>query len=273
MPPDFLTQIVKQKEREIAQASAAIPEAELAEMARQRTDFRPFFEVLARPGAAGVNIIAEIKRASPSKGDIRADLDAAKTAGRYERGGAAAVSVLTDPTYFKGSLDDLRAVRAACRLPVLRKEFIISRYQIHESAAAGADAVLLIARILPPEKLAGLYQLARELGMDVLVETHTLAEVRHAARSGARLVGINNRNLSTFDTDIRIAAKLVSGLAPGQVSVAASGVRGPADIQTNREAGIFNFLVGESIVRSADPERFIGRLMRATSAETASDRL
>lgn len=261
MPTDFLSQIVKQKGKEIAQARKVVSEGRLEEIARRRSDFRSFFEALSRPGTTGVNIIAEIKRASPSKGDIRADLNAALTAGLYEKGGATAISVLTDPTYFKGSLEDLRAARAACRLPVLRKEFIISRYQVYESAAAGADAILLIARVLDPEKLVGLYKLARELGMAVLVEVHTSAEILHASCSGARLVGINNRNLGTFETDTRIAADLVSRLSPGQIPVAASGISGPSDIRENRRAGIFNFLVGESIVRSEDPARFIGELM------------
>jgi indole-3-glycerol phosphate synthase len=265
MSTDFLAQIIKQKGREISQGRKVIAEGRLAELARQRSDFRPFFEPLARPGAAGVNIIAEIKRASPSKGDIRADLDASKTAAQYEQGGATAVSVLTDATYFKGHLDDLKAVRAACRLPVLRKEFIISRYQVYEAAAAGADAILLIARILVPEKLDQLYNLCRELGMDALVEIHTPEDARMVADCGARLVGINNRNLSTFETDIAVAMDLVDRLTPGQVPVAASGIAGPDDIQSNLSAGIFNFLVGESIVRADDPARFIRRLMRAGS--------
>ncbi len=261
MPTDFLTQIVQQKGREISLARKVIAEGRLAELARQRSDFRPFFERLSRPGAAGVNIIAEIKRASPSKGDICAGLDAPKTAGQYEKGGAAAVSVLTDSTYFKGCLDDLKAVRSACLLPVLRKEFIISRYQVFEAAAAGADAILLISRILTPEKLVQLYTLCRELGMDALVEIHTPEDAHMVADSGARLVGINNRNLSTFETDIAIAMDLVSRLTPGQIPVAASGIAGQADIQKNMEAGIFNFLVGESIVRSHNPTRFIRELM------------
>ncbi len=263
MSTDFLTQIVKQKGREISQGRKVVAEGRLAELARQRSDFRPFFEPLATPDAGGVNIIAEIKRASPSKGDIRADLDAAGTAGAYERGGAMAVSVLTDPDYFKGHLDDLKAARAACRLPVLRKEFIISRYQVYEAAAAGADAILLIVRILSPEKLDQLYRLCRDLGMDALVEIHTAEDASAAAACGARLVGINNRNLSTFETDIAIAMDLVSRLAPGQVPVAASGISGPADIRQNLEAGIFNFLVGESVVRSDDPARFITQLIAA----------
>lgn len=265
MPSDFLTQIVKQKGREISRARKIIAEGRLAELARQRSDFRPFFESLSRPGDAGVNIIAEIKRASPSKGDIRPDLDAFRTAAQYEKGGAAAVSVLTDSTYFKGSLEDLKSARSACTLPVLRKEFIVSRYQVYESAAAGADAILLIARILVPEKLDQLYALCRELGMEALVEIHTPDDARTVAACNARLVGINNRNLSTFETDLAVAMDLVSRLAPGQVPVAASGISGPVDIQQNLKAGIFNFLVGESIVRSDDPARFIRELMRVGS--------
>jgi indole-3-glycerol phosphate synthase len=261
MKTDFLSQIVHQKGREISQARKTIPEGRLAELARQRSDFRPFFEPLSRPGFAGVNIIAEIKRASPSKGDIAPDLDASRTASRYAKGGAAAISVLTDPTYFKGSLEDLTTARSVCNLPVLRKEFIISSYQVYQAASAGADAILLIARILTPRKLDQLYALCRDLGMDALVEIHTPDDARTVAACGARLVGINNRNLSTFETDIAVAMDLVSRLTPGQVPVAASGISGPADIQQNINAGIFNFLVGESIVRSDDPVRFIRALM------------
>lgn len=260
MPTDFLTRIIQHKGHEIAKARKAVSEAELAELARQRTDFRPFFENLSQPDASGVNIIAEVKRASPSKGAIRPDLDASSIAGQYQAGGAAAVSVLTDPSFFKGSLDDLRAARAACDLPVLRKEFIISEYQVYEAAAAGADAILLIARILSPDKLEQLYRLCRDLGMDALVEIHTAVDAGTVATTGARLVGINNRNLSTFETDLAVAMDLVSRLSSGQVPVAASGIAGPADIQKNLSAGIFNFLVGESIVRAADPVRFIQTL-------------
>jgi indole-3-glycerol phosphate synthase len=192
-------------------------------------------------------------------------LDAAAMAVQYARGGAAAISVLTDWTYFRGSLDDLKAVRAACRLPVLRKEFIISRYQVYEAAVAGADAILLIARILSTDQLNELYTLCRELGLEALVEIHTPADARRAAACGARLIGINNRNLRTFETDIAIAVDLVSRLSPGQVPVAASGIAGPADVQRNLDAGIYNFLVGESIVRSNTPSRFIRELMGSRS--------
>ena len=263
MATDVLTQIIRQKGREISAARKVMAEGKLAELARRRSDFRPFFETLSKPGPTGVNIIAEIKRASPSKGSIRTDLDAFDTAIRYESGGAAAVSVLTDPTFFKGHLDDLKAARSACGLPVLRKEFIISRYQVYEAAAAGADAILLIVRILSAEKLDQLYTLCRLLGMDALVEIHTPEEARITAACGARLVGINNRNLSSFETDIAIAMDLVSRLSPDQVPVAASGISGPEDIRRNLATGIFNFLVGESIVRSPEPDRFIAELMTA----------
>jgi len=264
MPTDFLNRIIKQKGREIAQGRKTIAEGRLAELARQRSDFRPFYEALSRADT-GVNIIAEVKRASPSKGDIRADLDAADTASQYEKGGAAAVSVLTDPTYFKGHLDDLKAARSACSLPVLRKEFIISRYQVYEAAAAGADAILLIVRILNREKLMQLHSLCRELGLEALVEIHTPEDAAIVADSDIRLVGINNRNLATFETDIAVAMDLVSRLRPEQVPVAASGITGPDDVRRNLSAGIFNFLVGESIVRSPDPARFIGELKSAAA--------
>lgn len=259
MSTDFLNRIIEQKGRDIARARKVIPEIQLEELARQRKDFRSLYATLANQGA-GVNIIAEIKRASPSKGDIRADLDAADAARQYEKGGAAAVSVLTDTTFFKGYLDDLRAARAACGLPVLRKEFIISRYQVYEAAAAGADAILLIVRILSREKLDQLYALCRELGMDALVEIHAPEEARIVSASGVRLVGINNRNLNSFETDIAVAMELVSQLGPGQLPVAASGISGPDDVRRNLSFGIRNFLVGESIVRAEDSARFIEEL-------------
>ena len=262
MSTDFLNRIIKQKGREIAQGRKVIAEGRLADLARQRSDFRPFYETLS-DADTGVNIIAEIKRASPSKGDIHADLDAADTASQYENGGAAAVSVLTDPTYFKGHLDDLKAARSACSLPVLRKEFIISRYQVYEAAASGADAIQLIVSNLNREKLKQLYSLCRELGMDALVEVHTPADADIVAATDIRLVGINNRNLATFETDIAIAMELKSRLRPDQVPVAASGIADPDDVRRNLSAGIFNFLVGESIVRSPDPARFIGELKAA----------
>lgn len=268
MAADFLNRIIEQKGQDIARSRKVIAKSRLAELARQRKAFRSLYASLASQDA-GANIIAEIKRASPSKGDICADLDAADAARQYEKGGAAAVSVLTDETFFKGHLDDLRAARSACTLPVLRKEFIISRYQVYEAAAAGADAILLIVRILDRENLEQLYALCRELGMDALVEIHTPEEARIVAASDVRLVGINNRNLNSFETDVAVAMELVSRLGPGQLPVAASGISGPDDVRRNLPFGIRNFLVGESIVRAEDSARFIEEL-KAAGAHSGS---
>ncbi len=258
MGTDFLTKIIEHKEQEIERARALVPEARLREQAESRQDRRPFFENLKRPG---VNIIAEIKRASPSKGDIRIDLDAAGLAKAYEKGGAAALSVLTDKTFFKGSAEDLKTARAATSLPVLRKDFLISEYQIYEAAAMGADAALLIARCLSPSRLKDLAALARQLNLDTLVEIHSEEDLASAAGAGAELIGINNRNLQTFETDLDIAMRLASMLLPNQVPVAASGIRDRKDIENNLEFGLHNFLIGETLVRSDDPEGLVRSLI------------
>jgi indole-3-glycerol phosphate synthase len=168
--------------------------------------------------------------------------------------------VLTDHLYFGGSGNDLRTARAAVNLPVLRKDFIISEYQIYESRAMGADAVLLICRILPPSRCRELLALSRELKMDALVEVHTEADLDTVLSIDARLVGINNRNLASFETDIRTAAALTSRLRPSQIPVAASGIQSRADIELNLKAGIFNFLVGESLVRTNNPAPLLAAL-------------
>jgi len=222
---------------------------------------RGFEERLFQPGPGGANIIAEVKRASPSKGDICKDLDAAQCARQYETGGAAAISVLTDTPYFKGRLEDLRQVRSAVDLPVLRKEFIIAPYQLYESREAGADAVLLIVRILSPAQLDELLALTRELGMGALVEIHSAEDYAAAHEAGSRLIGINNRNLATFDTDLQTAMGLQALLQAGEVPVAASGISGREDVKRNLESGIFNFLIGESLVRAEDRTTFLRSLI------------
>lgn len=258
----ILDRIVADKQEEVARAVARIPEAALrAQIAATPWTARGFARRMSRSGPGGVNVIAEVKRASPSKGDICPDLDAAQCARQYAEGGAAAISVLTDGPYFKGSLQDLRRVRAAVPVPVLRKEFIISAYQLYESRAAGADAVLLIVRILSAERLNALLDLCGELGMDALVEIHTPDEYAAAHAAGARLIGINNRNLATFDTDVQTALQMAALLAPGEVPVAASGIGGRADIERNLAGGIFNFLVGESLVRARDRRAFLKELI------------
>lgn len=258
---DFLQKIVERKRKQVAEAAAGHPLPALRAAAEARHDFRAFGASLAAPVAAGqAHIIAEIKRASPSKGVIREDVDAAEMAACYERGGAAAISVLTETEWFKGSVEDLVAARDNCRLPVLRKDFTITEYQVVESAAIGADAILLIVRILEEGMLAGLMDLAGELGLDSLVEVHTPGELEIAKKAGAKLIGINNRNLNSFETDISIAADMAAMLAAQQLPVAASGIGCRADIEAGLAAGIKNFLVGESIMRSENPEEFLKAL-------------
>ncbi len=258
--PDFLSQIVARKKDEIAALKKKTPLKNLIAMAKPRSAKRSFYHQLHQPGPFGINIIAEIKRASPSKGIIREDLDAAAYAAAYEHGGAAAISVLTDGPGFNGCIEDLQAARQASTLPVLRKDFLISAYQIYESALIGADALLLIVRILTQQQLCDYLCLSRELNMDALVEVFSETDVEKAIAAGARLIGINNRNLSTFDTDINTARRMANLLTPAQTPVAASGVSGRKDIENIREAGIWNFLIGESIVRSENPQYFIGEL-------------
>jgi indole-3-glycerol phosphate synthase len=260
MATDFLSSIMERKQAEVAAARKKIPEARLRDQTAGLPRPRPFKKRLEKPALSRVNIIAEIKRASPSKGMICADLDPVKMARAYEQGGAAALSVLTDGVGFKGDLADLKAAKKAAALPVLRKDFMISAYQLYESRVQGADAILLIVRILDPGQLKDYLALCRELQMDALVEVHSEKEIEIAAGAGAGLVGINNRNLRSFKTDLKTAAGLVEMLAPGQVAVAESGIKTPQDIQNLRQAGIWNFLIGESLVRAENPVIFLKEL-------------
>lgn len=259
---DFLKTIVAEKHAQVAAAKKAAPFAEVRDAAEARTDFRSFAGALIDKPPDRVNIIAEIKRASPSKGVIRENVDPAAVAKAYERGGAAAISVLTESAYFKGSAEDLKAARAAQGRPVLRKDFIVDDYQVYESAAMGADAILLIVRILDEKRLGHYFTLAGELGLDVLVEVYGEIELEPAAKIGATLIGINNRNLDSFDTDIGRAGRMAARLGGDVVAVAASGVSGRSDIKAGMKAGIHNFLVGESIMRASDPEAFLKELTR-----------
>jgi len=259
--PNFLSKIIEHKKEEIAEARKKCPEKQLKSKAARSPKKRPFFKQLEKPGAAGANIIAEIKRASPSKGNIRIDLDSAAYAAEYQKGGAATLSVLTDRSFFKGCFDDLKKARDATTLPVLRKDFLISSYQIYESSVIGADAVLLIARILSKIELRDLLMLSGELGMDALVEINSEKDLESANFAGARLIGINNRNLGSFQTDIETSVRLVSLLDQDQVAVAASGIKARHDMERIKGSGIWNFLIGESIVRAKDPCSFIKSLL------------
>jgi indole-3-glycerol phosphate synthase len=258
---DILEKIVEQKKLEVAAARQRFTQKELRAKALKSSESRSFYETLKRPGPAGINIIAEIKRASPSKGPIRNDLDPVACATAYEQGGAAALSVLTDGPNFQGSAEDLKAAKTAAKLPVLRKDFLISAYQIYESKVMGADAVLLITRILSKAQLKDLVDLSRELDMDALVEVHTEADLESAMETGATLVGINNRNLRSFETSIQKSIELAGLLKPHQVAVAESGIKSSGDIAALKKAGIWNFLIGESLVRAKDPKAFLRYLM------------
>ena len=261
MKKDFLQIIVEDKKQEIAAAKHRFPERLLREKALVPKKRRPFLQKLAQPGPSGANIIAEIKRASPSKGVICPDLNPVTYAVEYERGGAAALSVLTDQPHFKGSIHDLKSARQSTILPVLRKDFLISSYQIFESAVIGADALLLIARILDPKQLKDYLNLCKELQMDALVEIHSEKDIEKATRAGAELIGINNRNLRSFETDIHTSIRMKSLLEPDQVAVAASGIRSRKEIEKLNDSGIWNFLIGESLVRADNPEAFLKSLL------------
>lgn len=258
---DILARIVAHKKQRIAAAKRRRPLSAVRRAAEAPRKRRPFAAVLARPGVDGANIIAEIKRASPSKGVIRADLSAAAGAADYAAGGAAALSVLTDQRFFQGSMDDLVQARQSTSLPVLRKDFLISQYQLYQSAAAGADAVLLIVRILSLQQLKDYLSICSALSLDALVEVYSPDDLEIAQTAGAALIGINNRNLRSFDTDLKNAAQIADRLESWQVAVAASGISRRNDIENTLSAGIWNFLIGESLVRSNDPRAQLRRLL------------
>ena len=211
-------------------------------------------------GGEVVSVIAEIKRKSPSAGWINRELNAAGQASVYAHGGASAISVLTDEEYFGGSREDLESARAAVELPVLRKDFVIDPVQVHEARAMGADAVLLIVRILEEPELGELLSLVEELGMAALVETHDAAELDRALAAGATVVGINNRDLSTFETDLAVAESLAPEVPADVVVVGESGIHGPEDVDRLGAAGVDAVLVGESLVGAADAMEAVARI-------------
>lgn len=259
----ILDDIVAWKRLELA---AAAPDPGLEKAARDAPAPRDMAAALRRGGVA---LIAEVKRASPSKGLLNPHLDAAALARTYAAGGAAVISVLTDGHFFQGSLADLRAVRGAVDLPVLRKDFILDPCQVYEARAAGADAVLLIAAVLDDERLHALYRLVRDLGMDALVEVHDEAELDRALSLAPRIVGVNNRDLRTFQVDLETTARLQSHLRsasqypPGVTLVAESGIHTPADVARLAAMGAHAMLVGEALVCAADTEAAVRRLVRA----------
>jgi indole-3-glycerol phosphate synthase len=248
--PTILDRIVEAKRREVVSARARIPEADLEQRISELPPTRGFGAALRAPGE--VRVIAEVKKASPSAGVIRADFDPVRIARTYERHGAACISVLTDGPFFQGSLEHLAAVRGAVGCPLLRKDFILDRYQLLEARAAGADAALLIAEILPGDRLAALHREAVALGLDVLVELHDTDQLPRVLNCGATLVGINNRDLRTFETRLDHTLELLPQIPAGVTVVSESGIRTHADLQRLADAGVQAVLVGESLMRSPD---------------------
>ena len=251
---DILERIVAVKQEEIATAKARRSEASLREEAEARRDTRGFADALRRKIDAGqAAVIAEVKRASPSKGVLREHFVPAEIAASYERGGAACLSVLTDESFFQGSAAYLQQARAACALPVLRKDFMVDAYQVFEARAMGADCILLIAACLDDSQMADLEAQALALGIDVLVEVHEGAELDRALRLKTPLVGINNRNLHTFEVSLDTTLSLLPRLPKDRLPVTESGILARADVQRLRDAKVNAFLVGEAFMRAPDP--------------------
>ena len=239
--------------------SAAVPAADLRHAAESRRGNRRDFAAALR--AKRPAIISEIKKASPSKGLLVENFRPAELARQYERGGAAALSVLTDREFFQGSLDDLRAARAACTLPVIRKDFTLTDYHVLEAAAVGADAILLIVAILDDGELRGLRELAAEYGMAALVEAHSDRELERAVRSDARIIGINNRDLNTFRVSLDTSVALARSIPDSVIKVSESGIFNAGDINRLMDAGFDAFLVGEHLVKAGDATQALRELV------------
>jgi indole-3-glycerol phosphate synthase len=251
---------ILERHREIAVADARVLTDVVVE-AKQLAPVRRFAESLRRASASGeLAVISEIKRRSPSKGALNIELDPAAMAARYAAGGAAAMSVLTDAEFFGGSVADLQVARAAVDLPVLRKDFTVGELDVCDARLMGADCVLLIAAALSPAELVGLHALADEIGIEVLVEIHDEAELESALAAGARMVGVNQRDLVTFQVDHERAVRMAGVIPEGVVKIAESGVRDAADARALQEAGYHAVLVGETLVTADDPSRVLAEL-------------
>lgn len=259
--PDILQKILHTKQEEIALRSAQRSLQQLAADAANASPVRGFLKSMQQRLAMGdPAIIAEIKKASPSKGVIRADFDPPAIARSYEQGGAACLSVLTDAQYFQGSEAYLQATRSACLLPVIRKDFIVDPYQVYEARAIGADCILLIVAALTDAQMKDLYALTTDLGMDALIEVHDRDELERALRLNAPLIGINNRNLRTFATSLQTTIDLLSDVPEEVLLVTESGIHTQADVRLMREHGVHAFLVGEAFMRADDPGEELNKL-------------
>jgi indole-3-glycerol phosphate synthase len=257
-----LERILAETREEVARRKRELPlQPSAAEVSRNEVGVGRFRDALS---AHGVGVIAEFKRRSPSAGKLREAPDLGEIVSAYERGGAVAVSVLTEGPNFEGALEDLRLARATCTLPLLRKDFVVDPYQLYEAIAAGADAVLLIVAALEQEQLASLYQEARSIGLDVLVEVHDRDELQRALAVGAEIVGVNNRDLRDFSVDVQRTERLMDEVPRGVVVVSESGIVDAAQLSSLRERGVQAVLVGEALMRSGDPEAALRELRSAT---------
>lgn len=261
----ILARILEHKRVEVAEAQARIPFSQLEEQAQRAPVVRSFAQALRRADGC-VAVIAEVKKASPSKGVIRGSFDPMAIADVYARNGASAISVLTDERYFQGHLDYLRAVRQRVPVPVLRKDFIISRYQVIEARVTGADALLLIVSALGDDELSDLLAYTRVVGMEALVEVHDEEEIQRALRAGATVIGINNRDLSTFHTTLEVTERLAPLVPSNCLCVSESGIENAEDVRRVARAGAHAVLVGESLMRAEN----IGEKLRELANVTTS---
>ena len=259
--PDILKKILQRKTEEIAARRSQVSLAELRDRVPAAPALRSFVGALRAKLAAGLPaVIAEVKKASPSKGLLRPDFRPAEIAASYERGGAACLSVLTDIDFFQGSDEYLQQARAACALPVIRKDFIIDPYQVVEARAIGADCILLIAAALSDGQMAELSAAATELGLDVLVEVHDGQELERMLRLPLPLVGINNRNLRTFEVSLQTTLDLLAQIPDDRIVVTESGILSRDDVALMRRHGVHSFLVGEAFMRAAEPGEKLAEL-------------
>ena len=259
--PDILIKILNRKREEIAERSAMVSLEELQQQSSKAKAARGFIAAIENKIANKQSaVIAEIKKASPSKGVLRENFNPAEIAKSYADHGAACLSVLTDKDYFQGHEDYLKQARAACDLPVIRKDFIIDSYQVYEARAIDADCILLIVAALDDDALHGLYGLAKKLGMDVLMEVHDEQEMERALETNARLIGVNNRNLRTFETDLDTTIRMLSMVNDSHILVTESGIHTKQDVQLMRENKVHSFLVGEAFMRADNPGEKLAEL-------------
>jgi indole-3-glycerol phosphate synthase len=256
-----LERILHTTREEVARRKRELPIDQLEASGEAPAARRSLRAALAGPGIA---VIAEFKRRSPSAGTLRERPDVVELVGAYERGGAAAVSILTEGPHFEGSLEDLREARAACALPILRKDFVVDSYQLHEARAAGADAVLLIVAALDQPALRAMHEQARELGLDALVEVHDRAELARANEVGARLIGINNRDLRDFSVDVERTFALLEDVPDGVAVVSESGIAATEQLRRLEERGVHGVLMGEALMCASDPETALRGLLQAS---------